>query len=211
MMLLPSALLSRLPWARPRRFTFFDPGKLRDEELELVAPAPHWVEAVLRTAQHAETRRIAPEMGNLSRRQLQEFLALCPMGRQEAAAHNVPAYHFWMRDHSQPDLPMAGGIALRIGNSEDIEMYYGHVGYHVYPPHRGRHFAERAARLLLPLARRHGVNPLWITCNPNNWASLRTCQRLGAALVQTVVLPGSHPLRQRGEVAKCRFRVELNG
>jgi tagatose 1,6-diphosphate aldolase len=210
MMLLPSAILSRVPWLRSRRFTFFDPGKLRDEELELIVPARHWVDAVLASSQHIQTRKIAPEMSHLTRKQLLDFLALCPGGHQEASSTNVPGYHFWMRDHSQPDLPMAGSISLRIGNTEDVEFYYGHVGYHVYPPHRGKHFAERAVRLLTSLIELHDVNPVWITCNPDNWASLRTCQRLGATLVQTVAVPHGHPLRERGEVAKCRFRWDAS-
>lgn len=223
MMLLPNALLSRgrslafrsgtfsfrLPWLRSRRFVFLDPGKLRDDELELIPPAPHWVDAVLASAQHPHTRRAAPDMANLTRRQLHDFLARCPGGRQEAAGNNVPAYHFWMRDHSRPDLPIAGGIALRVGSGEDVDLYYGHVGYHVYPPHRSRHLAERAVRLLFPLIELHEINPVWITCNPDNWPSLRTCQRLGATLVQTVIVPPDHPLRQRGEAAKCRFRLEV--
>lgn len=103
---------------------------------------------------------------------------------------------------------MAGAIGLRIGTGQDLVLYYGHVGYHVFPPHRGRHFAERAVRLLLPLAARHGLNPLWITCNPNNWGSLRTCDRLGAKLVETIPVPPGHPLYLAGEVAKCRFRLD---
>jgi len=209
-MLLPTAWLSRVPWARSRRFVFHEVQTLRDGELELIAPAEHLIDAVLASAQHTLTRRLSPELANTSRRQLREFLSLCPHGRQAASGSAAPAYHFWMRDHSLPDLPIAGGIALRVGTSEDVELYYGHVGYHVYAPHRGRHFAERAVRLLLPLARRHGINPLWITCNPDNWPSLRTCQRLGAELVQTIVVPPGHPLYLRGEVAKCRFRLDEN-
>ena len=37
-------------------------------------------------------------------------------------------------------------------------------------------------RLLLPLARRHGLQTVWITCNPDNWASRRTCELAGAEL-----------------------------
>ena len=162
------------------------------------------------SVEHAQTRREAPELARTTRAQVREFLASCPSGRQNAGEGigGAPSYYFWMLNHDRPDLPVAGGVGLRIGHGEDIELYYGHVGYHVFPPHRGRHFAERAVRLLLPLARRHGLNPLWITCNPDNWPSLRTCQRLGATLVETVQVPANHPLYQCGEFAKCRFRVD---
>jgi tagatose 1,6-diphosphate aldolase len=116
------------------------------------------------------------------------------------------------RGVGEPPLPairIVGGIGLRIGTSAEIEMYSGNIGYHVYPPARGRHFAERACRLVLPLARRHGMERLWITCNPENAASRRTCERLGARLVDIVTIPGDHPFRVRGETAKCRFVIDL--
>ena len=88
-------------------------------------------------------------------------------------------------------------------------MYSGNVGYHVYPPARGRHFAERASRLLFGLARRHGMERLWITCNPDNLASRRTCERLGMHLVDTVPVPDTDPLYARGDRLKCRYRLDL--
>jgi predicted acetyltransferase len=100
-------------------------------------------------------------------------------------------------------------ITLRVGRSPPSELYYGHVGYHVFPAARGQHYAERACRLLLPLARRHGLNPLWITCNPDNLASRRTCERLGMRLVETVAVPGEDALYLRGEREKCRYRLDL--
>ena len=84
-----------------------------------------------------------------------------------------------------------------------------HLGYHVYPPARGRHLAERACRLLSGLARRHGMRTLWITCDPANAASRRTCERLGMRYVETVPVPESDPLYARGEREKCRYRLEL--
>jgi tagatose 1,6-diphosphate aldolase len=113
--------------------------------------------------------------------------------------------------HGPGDIPirMAGGIGLRIGDTPNLRQFIGHVGYNVYPAARGRHLAERATRLLLPLARRHGLTTLWITCNPDNVPSHRTCQRLGATYVDTVDLPLNHDLYVRGERKKCRYRLEL--
>ncbi len=47
----------------------------------------------------------------------------------------------------------AGEIHLRIGYTGHMRLYGGHVAYGVRPEYRGRHFAGRALRLLLPLAR----------------------------------------------------------
>jgi tagatose 1,6-diphosphate aldolase len=192
-------------------FVFHEPGRLRDGELELLSPSPAWIDAVLASAEHPTTVEKSPDLATLTRRQLNDFLARCPGGRQhgDASAGVCPAYHFWMYNHDQPNLPIAGAVGLRMNNGCDLDIYYGHFGYHVYPAHRGRHFAERSVRLLLPLAAKLEMNPLWITCNPENWASRRTCLRLGAELVETVVVPRDHALFARGETTKCRYRLTL--
>ena len=201
-----------------RRFHFLDPGVLIDSELELVQPDPQYFDDLLETCAHPLTTSIAPSEARTTRQQLEHFLRAAPWGHEPAdgTAGRAPQYHFWMRvrdfpavDGPLPPVRIAGGIGLRIGNSHQIEMYYGHLGYHVYPPARGHHFAERSVRLLLPLARKHGLKTLWITCNPDNQASRRTCERLGATLVSIVAVPEDIPLYARGDREKCRYRLTL--
>ena len=191
---------------------FLDPGPLVDGELELVAPHARWTDDLLAACRHPLTVRDAPKEAETTRASLERFLKLAPLGREPGDPSRawVPSYHFWMK-LSGADAPVriCGGIAFRIGTTPEIETFVGHIGYHVYPPARGHRYSERAARLLLPLARRHGMSRLWITCNPDNLASRRTCERLGARLVDTVPIPRNHPFYQRGERAKCRFLMEL--
>jgi predicted acetyltransferase len=208
-MLLRSRWFAKPPRPSNGRPIFLNTGVLRDGELELIQPHSKWTQSVMASVSHPLTASVAPKLAGITRKNIADFLYAAPHGLQSADGQiSAPAYHFWMLDHTQPHLPIAGGIALRIGHSNDLEMYSGHIGYHVYPPHRGRHFAERATRLLFPLAQRHGVDPIWITCNPDNWASRRTCERLGGTFVQTVCVPPDHPLYARGEVAKCRYRID---
>jgi predicted acetyltransferase len=104
----------------------------------------------------------------------------------------------------------AGNIQLRLGHGEDLEYFAGHVGYYVAPAHRGKRYAQRSCALLLELARWHGMSTLWITCNPENAASRRTAERLGAQLTETIELPLDNPQRlENGETAKCRYRLPL--
>lgn len=103
----------------------------------------------------------------------------------------------------------AGYVNIRIGNTPEILLYVGHIGYFVEPDCRGRHFAERATRLLLPFARSEGLNPLWITCNPDNLPSRRTIERLGAEFVKIVDVPRNTDMYERGETQKCRYRLDL--
>jgi tagatose 1,6-diphosphate aldolase len=118
-------------------------------------------------------------------------------------------YEFLMWAAADRELP-AGGIRLRVGNdTEFLRLYCGHIGYDVHPIQRGRHFAERSVRLLLPLARHHGVRELWITCNPDNVGSRRTCERLGMELVEIVRVAEHLEMFKRGETHKCRYRLDL--
>ena len=105
----------------------------------------------------------------------------------------------------------AGNVSLRVGNAWDILLYLGHIGYGVNPSFRGHRYAERATRLVLPLARAHGLETLWITCNPDNHPSRRTCERLGAEMVEIVPVPSDYFLYHIGERWKCRYRLDISG
>ena len=204
-----------------RRFQFLDSLPLVDSELELVRPDPVWFDDLLSACQHPLTLRDAPIEAKTTRKQLEQFLRVAPWGHEPAdgSPGRVPQYHFWMRIRhdvpppiggSLPPVRIAGAIGFRVGSTHTIEMYYGHFGYHVYPPARGRGYAERSCRLLIRLACEHGLKTLWITCNPDNYASRRTCERLGARLVSIVPVPHDDPLYYRGEREKCRYRLEIN-
>jgi tagatose 1,6-diphosphate aldolase len=116
-----------------------------------------------------------------------------------------PTYRFEMRVGGH----LAGSISLRLGHSEYIEKYAGHIGYGVEPIFRGHRFAARACQLVFPVARRHGFRSLWITCNPENVASRRTCEIVGGALVDIVDVPPMIDLYREGDRQKCRYRVTL--
>jgi tagatose 1,6-diphosphate aldolase len=125
----------------------------------------------------------------------------------DPARNRVPAYKFKMTHTGQNRV--IGRIDLRIGDIEHLVMYGGHMGYRVEAEHRGHHYAARSVRLLLPLARQHGLKTLWITCNPDNVASRRTCELAGAEFVEIVDLPEDTDMYQEGERQKCRYRLDL--
>lgn len=200
------------------RFHFVDPGALIDGDVELVAPDASLIDEVLASCSHPLTQLDAPADSQITREQLQQFVANVPLGHEtgNALTGRVNQYHFWMRlrdgwwgHPSSPPIRIVGGIGLRISSATSIEMYYGHFGYHVYPAARGRCYAARSCRLLLPLARRHGFKSLWITCNPENAASRRTCERLGARLMDVVPVPVDDVLYARGDTHKCRYRLQI--
>jgi tagatose 1,6-diphosphate aldolase len=204
-------------------FCFLDAPRLLtliDHELELVEPSTVWVNDLLAACQHPLTRQHMPAMAKTTRDMLLSFLSHNPSGHSspDPARGIAPGYTFWMRvrrvvprDTRMPPPPvvMAGSISLRLGHDENLDYYLGHIGYHVLPPARGRRFAERACAMLLPLARAHGHERLWITCNPDNHASRRTVERLGGVYVETVPVPASNALYSQGDRYKCRYRIDL--
>jgi tagatose 1,6-diphosphate aldolase len=121
--------------------------------------------------------------------------------------HKVPTYHFQMQHADTAE--ELGSIRLRVGSTPHIERYAGHIGYSVVPRRRGRRYATRSLRLLVPLAARLKLNPLWITCDPENAASRRTLDLAGAEFIEIVDVPEDCVIHQSGHPRKCRYRLDV--
>ena len=119
----------------------------------------------------------------------------------------IPVYKFEMRQVDTAE--RLGRISFRVANTEDIVLYAGHFGYDVVEKYRGHRYAARSCQLLFLLALKHNINPLWITCNPDNFASRRTCEIAGGRLIEVVDLPPDNDQYQDGERQKCRYRFDL--
>jgi tagatose 1,6-diphosphate aldolase len=147
-------------------FRFLDPGRLIDDDLELV------------------------------------LIARRP---DDSIKGWAPSYEFEMQRRGGG--ASLGSISLRVGDSEHLRLYAGHVGYGVRVEHRGHHYAARSCRLLRDLARQHGLDAVWITCDPDNWASRRTCELAGARFIEIVRVPATDALYALGHHWKCRYRL----
>ncbi|MEJ2511563.1 MAG: GNAT family N-acetyltransferase [Anaerolineales bacterium] len=95
----------------------------------------------------------------------------------------VPAYNFSMVHTTSKEI--MGNIDLRVGLTEKLKEYGGHIGYEVFEPYRGHRYAARSCSLLFPFLRKLGINPVVITCDPNNLPSKKTIESLGAVLIET--------------------------
>ena len=106
----------------------------------------------------------------------------------EAANGNPLTYRFNIR--TQIDNKVVGRCSFRVGNTDNRHIKYGgNIGYNVYEKYRGNKYSLKACRLLLILAKYHGMEAVYITCDPANMASRRICELLGAAFITILNLP----------------------
>lgn len=137
-----------------------------------------------------------------------ELVLLCCIPPNPVLQH-VPAYEFEMRS-VEGGVPM-GELRFRVGDAENALRYPGHIGFEVKDEFRGRRYAARSLLLLLPFARAHGLTGVWLSCDPDNLASRRTCEIAGARLREIVEIPRTHDMYLKGMHVACRYLIDLGG
>jgi len=131
-------------------------------------------------------------------------LLLCEKARADEKKGYVPAYKYTIIKDGFP----AGKCDIRIGDNDNT-WYGGHIGYEVFPAFRGRRYAAKACLLLKRVAAAHGMKRLYISCDPDNAASRKTAEYLGAKLVATVDLPETQEMYLLGDRKKCIYEWEI--
>jgi len=121
-----------------------------------------------------------------------------PDGSQIA---RIPGYRMWMWDGE-----FCGSIGLRWlpGTTALPPHVLGHIGYAVVPWKQGCGYATQALRLLLPEAKKEGLDYVELTTDPDNIASQKVILASGGVLVERFRKPA-----QYGGVEGLRFRIVL--
>src|ERR1044072_5162412 len=93
----------------------------------------------------------------------------------------LPGYALWMWDGE-----FCGQIGFRWqpGTTALPPHCLGHIGYAVVPWKRRRGYATRALHLLLPLAKREGLEFVELTTETDNIASRRVIEANGGELIE---------------------------
>lgn len=96
-----------------------------------------------------------------------------------------------------------GKISVRIGNNYH-SYYNGNIGYEIDKEYRGNNYAYNACKLVLQVAKAHGMNELILTCDESNIASYKTIEKLGADLIE-IVKPPEDYFAYREDMEKQRI------
>lgn len=148
-----------------------------------------------------ETLPMPPE--NLASGQVRlRFVQIFP---GDAPRGFVPYYHFRILLAANLDI---GHINFRVGDTEHLRTCAGHIGYEIAEAFRGHGFAYQACQALAPFVRTF-YPEVTITCDPDNHASKRTIERLGASYLDEVSIPPDDPHNERRSRVKSRYRWKL--
>jgi predicted acetyltransferase len=114
----------------------------------------------------------------------------------------VSYFHFRILTTSDADV---GHINFRVGETDHILLYAGNIGFVVNEASRGNGYALQACRAIAPFVR-SVCGAVIFTCDPDNVASRRTIERLGAHFLDEVAVPPEDPQYERGSRSKRRYR-----
>jgi predicted acetyltransferase len=114
----------------------------------------------------------------------------------------VPAYHFRILLSDGSDI---GHINFRVGDTKHVRVCAGHIGFEILEPFRGHGYSLQACHAIAPFVRSI-YDAVTITCDPDNQASRRTIEWLGASFADEVPVPPHDPHFQRGSRTKRRYR-----
>ncbi len=117
----------------------------------------------------------------------------------------LPFYYF---DIYNAEDVFVGKISIKIG--ENYHSYYdGHIGYEIIEAYRGNHFSYYAAKLVIQVAKAHGMSSLYITCKQSNIASITIIEKLGAVRKEIASIPKDCFFYHEGIEAYCIYSLKI--
>lgn len=104
-------------------------------------------------------------------------------------SHFVPSTLFF----AFVDGKIVGRLSVRHALNESLAIVGGHVGYLTLSPFRKRGYATEMLKQSLPYCRSLGLKEILLTCDDDNWGSIRTIESNGGVLdkEQPRVIAGS--------------------
>lgn len=84
-----------------------------------------------------------------------------------------------------------GRISMRIGSNFN-SYYNGNIGYEIEENFRGNNFSLKACKLVLQVAKAHGMKEIFLACDENNIPSYKTIEKLGGELIEITKPPKTY-------------------
>lgn len=147
-------------------------------DMRLVMPSAQWQSAFLEMARECEAA--GEQRYALALDDFDGYLRRIEAGRRGDGLPDgwVPGTEFWL----EHDGRIVGCVRLRFGLTPDLENEGGHVGYDVRPSMRRRGYGTALLRLVLIEARARGIRRVRLTCDDDNFGSIKVIERNGGAL-----------------------------
>ena len=133
------------------------------------------------------------------------FLKLTKTCGEQPEKRWLPAYYF---DICLLNGTPIGTCDLRVGYN-DKTYIGGNIGYSVDEEYRGNHYAAKACRLLFKQARKHNLDYLIITCDPENVASYKTCEYADGKHIETTDIPEDNEMYAEGKRKVKIYRFDI--
>jgi tagatose 1,6-diphosphate aldolase len=117
----------------------------------------------------------------------------------------VPFYHFVIM--SAGKIPI-GHINFRVGSTPHVLFCAGHIGYEIIDSFRGHSYAFHACETLAPFIKTI-YDSVILTSDPENYASIKTIEKLGATHLGLHPIPLDDPNYKKGIRLKHRYVWKL--
>lgn len=127
-----------------------------------------------------------------------------------APDNEIPVYGFIMQNRGS-GLEM-GAINIKAGYTENIIKFRGNIGFAVNKAFRGHRYSGRSCLLLKAILQSLNVNPVYITCNPDNVASKKNIETTGATFLEEIIIPDNSSYSKyypQDSRRKLRFRWDI--
>ena len=135
-----------------------------------------------------------------------EKIKLLIIDKNKGNENEIP-YYYYAIILKEKDVEI-GKISIRIGHNKH-SYYNGNIGFEINEGYRGNKYSLLAAKLVFPVAKYHGIDYLYISCDESNIASSKIIENLGANLVESVVPPIDYIFYYEGMGTQKIYKLDL--
>ncbi|MGB4966272.1 MAG: GNAT family N-acetyltransferase [Microgenomates group bacterium] len=105
----------------------------------------------------------------------------------------VPQTTYWLIDNDE----FIGRVRIRHSLNDTLMKIGGHIGYDIRPSQRKKGYGKAILKLVLPFAKKLGIDKALITCDVTNIASKKIIEANGGILENTILDSTTMPEKHR--------------